>query len=100
MVRTLMGCAATAAVIGFLSVGPSQAAMAPVVQYGHPAIQNVDCAVGMHMGPAGVCVVGVEERHDDKVIEHRSADEDCKTKSVTKENAEGDTKTKTMTKCD
>lgn len=99
MVRTLMSCAAAAALAGFLSTGPSQAAMSPAVQYGNPTIQQVDCAVGMHIGPTGACVVGVEEHHD-KIIEHRSSDEDCKTKSVTKQNEMGDTKTKTMTKCD
>ena len=99
MVRTLMSCAAAAALAGFLSIGASEAAMSPAVQYQAPTIHHVDCAVGMHMGPAGVCIVGVEEHHE-KVIEHRSSDENCKTKSVTKENDMGETQTKTMTKCD
>lgn len=99
MFLKLTGCAAAAAISAFLSIGPSQAAMSPITNYGdQPPVHHVDCAVGMHIGPAGGCILGTEEHHD-TVIEHRSAD-DCHTKTVHKENGMGDSETKTKTNCD
>jgi hypothetical protein len=100
MFLKLTGCAAAAAIAALLSVGPSQAAMTPTTNYGDPPpVHHVDCAVGFHIGPAGACVLGTEERHDD-LIEHRSVDEGCQTKTVHKENGMGDSETRTKTNCD
>ena len=37
------------------------------------------CAVGLLIGPAGGCILGTDEHHDDRVIEHRATDEGCQT---------------------
>jgi len=100
-VQKISAYAAAAAVAAFMSAGPTQAAMSPVVPHGAPSVQHVDCAVGFHLGPLGTCVVGVDNRPPpDVVIEHRSADEGCQTKSVKRTDSEGNSETKTKTNCD
>jgi hypothetical protein len=109
-VQKITSCAATAAIAAFMSVGPTQAAMAPIMKYGSPNIHHVDCAVGFHIGPLGTCVVGVDngpppppDRPVDAsppvVIEHRAADEGCQTKSVNRTDSAGNSETKTKTNC-
>jgi hypothetical protein len=70
------------------------------------AIHNVDCAVGMHIGPVGACVGGSEEavlKHTDApvVIERRTADAptDVTTEKSVTHDANGCT-TKTIEKTD
>ena len=82
-VLKVTGCAAAAAIAAFLSSGSTKAAMYPATYYDTLSIQHDDRA-----------------EHRDKVVGPRVADEDCKTKTVSKENKEGDTTTKTTTKCD
>ena len=94
-------CSAVAlTVAAFASAAPANAAMAPAFQHLNPAVQHVDCAVGFHIGPAGACVLGVEEEHHDRVIERRATDEDCATKTVKRTNGEGDSVTRTTKNCD
>lgn len=100
-----------AAIVAFISVGPTQAAMSPGVHYGSSNehhgryIHHVDCAVGFHLGSLGTCVVGTDNPpppppRDRVIIEHRSADEGCQTKSVKREDVEGNSETRTKTNCD
>ena len=101
-VSKFTSCAAAATLAALLSVGPTKAAMYPALQYGSPTIQHVDCAVGMHVGPLGTCILGGEDRaeHPDRVIiERRAVDEGCQSKTVHKEDGMGDSETKTKTNC-
>lgn len=95
----IIGSAAAVTVAAFMSAAPASAAMAPAMFHTHPAIQHVDCAVGFHIGPAGACIIGVEEEHD-RVIERRATDDDCATKTVKRTNGEGDSVTRTTKNCD
>jgi poly(3-hydroxybutyrate) depolymerase len=92
--------AAAAAIASFMSIGASQAAMSPLVLRGAPDTHHVDCAVGFHIGPLGTCVIGVDEPRDaPPVVEHRSVDEGCETKSVNRTDADGNSETRTKTNC-
>jgi hypothetical protein len=105
-VQKVAGCAAAAAIAAFMTVGPTQASMYPSVHSSAPNVQHVDCAVGFHIGPLGTCVVGVDDRPPprepppDRVIEHRSVDEGCETRSVNRTDAVGNSETHTKTNCD
>ena len=99
-IHWLTSSAAAVTVATFMSAAPAQAAMTPKAPTGASILQQVDCAVGFHIGPAGACVLGAEEEHHDVVIEKRRADEDCSTKTVKKTNGEGDSVTKTTSNCD
>jgi hypothetical protein len=99
-VQKITGCAAAVAVASIVSMCPSQAAMSPLVHYGTPNLHHVDCAVGFHIGPLGTCIVGVENGPPpDRVIERRSADEGCESKSVKRTDSDGNSETKTKTNC-
>jgi hypothetical protein len=104
-VQKLTGCATAAAILGFITVGPAQASMYPAVNSGTPNVHHIDCAVGFHLGPLGTCVIGTDNGpppppRDHVIIEHRSADEGCQTKSVKREDAAGNSETRTRTNCD
>jgi hypothetical protein len=109
-VQKLMGCTAAAAVAAFISIGGAQAAIYPAVHYGNqgsqhtPDIHHVDCAVGFHIGPAGACVLGTDDppppAEHREIIERRSVDEGCQTKSVHREDSMGNSETKTKSNCD
>lgn len=71
--------------------------MYPIARDATPYVQQVDCAVGLHIGPAGGCILGNDEpRHEG--VEHRD-DGGCDTKSVRKEDSMGNSETKTKTNC-
>jgi len=104
----ILRCAAASALAAFISVGPTQAAMSPA-HYGQDAnptdLHHADCAVGFHIGPAGACVIGTDNPPPPPpdrrvIIEHRSVDEGCQTKSVKREDAAGNSETRTKTNCD
>jgi len=90
--------AAAAAMAAFLCA-PAHAAMVPTMQYGTPGVQHVDCAVGLHLGPLGSCIIGNDEHHDRVIEEHRAADEGCETKSVNRTDSGGNSETHTKTNC-
>jgi hypothetical protein len=83
------------------SVASGQAAMAPMAPHAAPNVQKVDCAVGMRLGPLGGCVLGTDDDHRDKVIEHRSADDrdGCTTKTIKKTDDMGNSETRSKTNC-
>lgn len=99
----------TAALIGvgamLASVGGAQAAMLPPSRVATAYVQNVDCAVGAHLGPLGACILG----NDDPppvVVEHRAVEapvpanpDGCATKSVTRTDGAGNSETHTQTNC-
>jgi hypothetical protein len=102
LVQKIAACGAASALAIIMSVGAAPAAMSPAVHYGVPKIQHVDCAVGFHVGPLGTCVIGSDEPRDEApppVVEHRSVDEGCETKSVNRTDAEGNSETRTKTNC-
>ena len=105
----IAGCGASAALASLISIGSTQAAMAPVVHPGNPNIHHVDCAVGFHIGPAGACILGSDNDPPPPpravvvdpppaVVEHNGGG--CETKSVNRTDAVGNSKTKTKTNCD
>jgi hypothetical protein len=103
-VQKITSCAAAAAIAAFMSVGGVQAAMSPAVHYGTPNVHHVDCAVGFHLGPLGTCVIGTDDGPPPpdappRVIEHRSVDEGCQTKSINRTDSDGNSETKTKTNC-
>jgi hypothetical protein len=84
----------------FVSVAASQAAMAPMAPHATPNIHKADCAVGMHIGPLGGCILGVD--NDQPVVEHRSADDNdggCTTKTIKRTDNMGNSETKTKSDC-
>ena len=107
-VQKIAGCSAAAVIASLMTLGSAQAAMYPFAAYGDqnvhhvPDVHPVDCAVGFHIGPAGGCVLGTDNPPPpaDRVIEHRSVDEGCQTKSVKREDADGNSETHTKTNCD
>ena len=105
----IAGCGASAALASWISIGSAQAAMAPNVNAGNPNVQYADCAVGFHVGPAGACILGVDNDpppppphavivDPPPVVEH--SDGGCVTKSVKRTDAEGNSETKTKSNCD
>jgi hypothetical protein len=88
-------------------VATPQAMTLPVSGYATPEVQNVECAIGAHIGPLGGCILG----HDDNPpmpvpVERRAVDapdsqsaDGCSSKSVTKTDGMGNTETKTKTNC-
>lgn len=96
----LMGCATAATIASLITFGSASAAMAPVVQNDAPDVSSLIALWECNLGPAGVCVIGTDEPRHDTVIERRSVDEGCRTKSVTRENGMGDTETRTKTNYD
>jgi hypothetical protein len=94
-------CAAALTVAALLSTGGAQAGMTPVAPGGAADFQLADCAVGFHIGPAGACIIGTPDHVEhDRVIERRSADEGCATKTVKRTDGEGNSETRTATNCD
>ena len=92
--------AAAVAFAAFMTAGGAQAAMSPAVHFGTSNVQHVDCAAGLHIGPVGGCILGTDEHHDnDRVTEHRAADEGCQTKSVQRTDGTGNSETHTKTNC-
>jgi hypothetical protein len=106
----IAGCGASAALASLISIGSTQAAMAPAVNTGSPKVHFVDCAVGFHIGPAGACILGVDNDPPPPppravvvdpppvVVEHSEGG--CVTKSVNRTDAEGNSETKTKSNCD
>jgi hypothetical protein len=104
MNRQRITCSAAAiALAALMSAGAAQAAMSPVHRYDAPNLQNVDCAVGFHLGPVGTCVIGTDNPPPGPppgaVIEHRATDEGCQTRSVRREDSAGNSETRTATNC-
>jgi hypothetical protein len=99
--RKFAGCSAAAVVAAgamFASVVPTQATMYPAAHFATTYVQHVDCALGMHIGPLGGCILGTDEpRHDD--VDHRDDSGGCQTKSVTRQDSNGNSETKTKTNC-
>jgi hypothetical protein len=103
----IAGYGAFAAMASLISIGSTQAAMAPALPGLSSNIQHVDCAVGLHLGPAGVCIVGVDNDPPPRaivvdpqpvVVDHN--DQGCETKSVTRTNSDGASETRTKSNCD
>jgi len=105
----IVGFGASAALASLISVGSTQAAMAPAAPAGNPNVHIVDCAVGFHIGPAGACILGSDNDRPPPppavvvdpppvVVEHN--DGGCETKSVNRTDAVGNSETKTKTNCD
>jgi hypothetical protein len=84
----------------FASVVSGQAAMAPLAPHAATNIHKADCAVGLHIGPAGGCILGTDDG-DHKVIEHRSADDPdgCTTKTIQRTDDMGNSETKSKSNC-
>jgi hypothetical protein len=100
MSKVWTSCAAAATVAMFLNIAPASAAMSPVIPHGVPDVQQADCAVGFQLGPAGACILGTPDHVEhDRVIENRSSDEGCETKSVKRTDASGNSETHTATNC-
>jgi hypothetical protein len=96
----LLSCISAATVAAFMAVAPASAAMSPVVPYNASDVQQVDCAVGFQLGPAGACILGTPDHVEhDRVIENRTSDEGCETKSVKRTDATGNSETRTATNC-
>jgi len=104
----LIGCSA-AALVGagaiLATVATTKAVTLPVTRLAAPYIQNVDCAIGAHIGPLGACIIGNDD-NPPVVVEHRVVDapdpqaaDGCSTKSVTRTDSSGDSETRTKTNC-
>lgn len=93
------GAAVAAALSGFALIAPSQAAMYPMAHYATAHIQHVDCAAGFHLGPIGTCIIGTDD-NPPPVVERRSADEGCQTKTVKRTDSDGNSETRSKTNCD
>ena len=101
MIKTMMTCSAAALTVAFLSVGGAQAAMAPMTSDAAPNLHKVDCAIGFHLGPAGACIIGTPDPEvRERVIERRSSDEGCATRTVKRTDPDGNTETRTTSNCD
>lgn len=96
-IRRIASSAAAVSVAAFMSAAPAGAAMSPALTSSNSAVQHVDCAVGLHIGPAGGCILGTDEHRD--ADEHRAADDGCETKSVKRTDSDGNSETKTKTNC-
>ncbi len=105
----IAGCGASAALASLISIGSTQAAMAPALNAGNPNVHSVDCAVGFHIGPAGACILGGDNDRPPPphavvvdpppaVVERK--DGGCETKSVNRTDAEGNSETRTKSNCD
>ena len=105
----IAGCGASIALASLISIGSTQAAMAPAANAGNANVRYVDCAVGFHIGPAGACILGVDKDppppppraivvDPPPVVEHNEGG--CETKSVNRTDAEGNSETKTKSNCD
>ncbi len=101
MMKTLMMCSAAALTAALLSFGGAQAAMAPVAPGATPNLHKADCAIGFKLGPAGACIIGTPD-HDDqeRVIERRTTDEGCATRTVKRTDPDGNSETRTTSNCD
>ena len=99
-IHSITGSAAALAIAAFMSGGVEQAAMSPALHNHTSLMTRVDCAIGLHIGPAGGCILGTEEHHHDKVIERRATDDDCRTKTVRRTDDMGNSETHTRTNCD
>jgi hypothetical protein len=99
MSKTVTTCCAALAV-AFLCAGQASAAMAPAVPSVASSLQKVDCAVGFKLGPAGACIIGTPDPVEhDRVIERRSSDEGCETRSVKRTDTDGTSETRTTSNC-
>ena len=107
--RQLMGCSA-AAIVGagamLGSVATAQATMLPIPLYAISSVQNVDCAVGAHIGPLGGCILGVDNAPPPVIVERRAVDvtppveeDGCASKSMTRTDGQGNSETRTKTNC-
>ena len=106
----LAGCGGAVVMASFLSVAPTQAAMAPAVHLGAANVQHVDCAVGFHIGPAGACILGADNDPPPPravvvdpppaVVVQPDDRSGCETKSVNRTDAMGNSETRTKTNCD
>jgi hypothetical protein len=101
----IAGCGASAALASLISIGATQAAMAPAFNPGSPNVHYVDCAVGFHIGPAGACIIGVDNDPPPPpphavVVNPPPNDGGCETQSVNRTDAAGNSETKTKTNCD
>lgn len=117
--RYFMQAGATVGAAGtiLLAVAAAQAAMQPATDVSAPYTQNVDCALGAHIGPVGGCILGTDnppavvvvappaaESPQPVVIEPNRGDlaapaDGCATKSVTITDGSGNSETRTKTKC-
>jgi len=104
-----VGCGVSAALASWISIGSTQAAMAPTVGAGNPNVQYADCAVGFHIGPAGACILGADNDPppppravivDPPPVVVQPNDGGCVTKSVKRTDSEGNSETKTKSNCD
>ena len=100
----IAGCGASAALASLISIGSTQAAMAPAVNAGGPNVHYVDCAVGLHIGPAGACILGGDNDAPPPppravVVAPAPNDGGCVTQSVNRTDAEGNSETKTRSNC-
>ena len=96
----ITGSAAAFAIAAFMSGGAAQAAMSPALHNDASMVHRVDCAIGLHIGPAGGCILGTDEHHHEKVIERRATDDGCQTKTVHRSDGMGNSETHTKTNCD
>lgn len=112
LVFKITGCVAAAAIASFISIGATRAAMAPIVHQSGPIYQNVDCAVGFHIGLIGGCVIATDNEGPSApppavivdgpapvAIERRAVDDGCQTQTVNRTDAAGNSETTTITNC-
>ena len=91
---------ASALILAALSQTPAVAGMTPARGLASPALQQVDCAVGFHLGPAGACIIGTPDPEPRVIEERRATDENCETRSVKRTDERGNSETRTRTNCD
>ena len=103
----IAGGGAFAGLASLIAIGSTQAAMAPAAHAGSPNVHYVDCAVGLHIGPAGACILGVDNDPPPPpravVVDPAPAvvapNDGCETQSVNRTDAAGKSETKTKNKC-
>ena len=97
----IAACGAFAAMASLISIGSTQAAMAPATsRLSSSNVQHVDCAVGMHIGPAGVCIIGVDNEPPPRaIVDDPPRDQGCETRSVNRTDTDGSSETRTKTNC-
>lgn len=111
---TATGLVAAIAALGLGTAVASAGTVHPVSQHSSSYIQTVDCAVGAHIGPAGVCIIGsdpppvvVAQPAQPVVVAPAPVAPDavaappvgCASKSVTATDGSGASETRTQTQC-
>ena len=109
--RATSGLVVAIAALGFGSTFASAVTMTPAQPQAPSYVQAVDCAVGAHIGPAGVCLLG-NDQPPPVVVQPApvvvAPDSDnaaapppngCASSSVTATDTMGNSQTRTNTQC-